>query len=279
MSNLIAARLFGAPEITVDGGPAPAELLWRKHLALCLLLWGGNERHQSRDQLIGMLWADKDERAARHSLNEGLRVIRRVAGDDSIKADGNSVRWVGTLDLDTDRFAAMERDDPLAAAALVAGPYCDGFSVPGSEGFEQWLDVERRSWQPRLVNTLVRASLHAADRAETTEALALADRAVRIDPHSDAAARSAITARWLLGDRGGAVAFGRAFASRIESELGLTLSPAPPNCSAGSRRHRNRQLPGPVPWHIVPRYSVGMPCWRKCSVISGARWRRRTPPC
>lgn len=225
MSCLIAARLLGAPEITIDGGPAPAELLWRKHLALCLLLWGSNERHPSRDQLIGMLWADKDERAARHSLNEGLRVIRRVAGDDAIESDGNRVRWVGPVDLDVDRFAAMERDDALAAAALVVGPYCDGLSVPGAEGFEAWLESERRSWQPRLVSSLVRASLHFADRADPARALTLADRAARIDPHSDAAARSAVTARWLLGDRSGAVAFGQAYASRIDADLGLTLDP------------------------------------------------------
>ena len=225
MSSLIAARLLGAPEITVDGGPAPAELLWRKHLALCLVLWGSNERHQSRDQLIGMLWADKDEHAARHSLNEALRVIRRVAGDDAIDSDGTHVQWVGPVDLDVDRFAALERDDALAAAALVAGPYCDGLTVPGAEGFEEWLAAERRSWQPRLVSILVRASRHCADRADPARALAFADRAARIDPHSDTAARSAVTARWLLGDRGGAVEFGQTFAARLQSQLGLSLDP------------------------------------------------------
>lgn len=223
MPHLIAARLLGSPEITVDGGPAPAELLWRKHLALCLALWGSEERHRSRDQLIGMLWADKEERAARHSLNEGLRVIRRIVGDDAIESDGDGVRWAGMVDLDLDRFAEMERDNAVSAAALVVGPYCDGFTVPGAEGFEQWLETERRKWQPRLVDSLVRASSHAADHADPKAALAFADRAARIDPHSDTAARSGVSARWLLGDRSGAIAFGQAFASRIDSDLGLAL--------------------------------------------------------
>jgi DNA-binding SARP family transcriptional activator len=241
MSRLITARLLGAPEVSIDGAPVPAELLWRKNLALCLLLWGATEHHRSRDQLIGMLWAEKDEHAARHSLNEALRVIRRAAGEDAIESDGSSVRWVGDVDLDLARFAARERDDPRNAAALVAGPYCDGFSVPGAEGFEQWLETERLAWQPRLVNALVRASVHAANHAELAEALALADRAVRIDPHSEAAARSAVTARWLLGDRGGAVAFGKAFASRIETDLGLALDP---QTAELLRRVAHEQRPG-----------------------------------
>jgi len=225
MSRLITARLLGAPDIRIDGTPAPAELLWRKHLALGVLLWTSAERPVPRDRLIGMLWADKSEEAARHSLNEGLRVIRRVAGDDAIASDANGVRWIGRIDLDLDRFVTLEHADPRAAATLVAGSFCDGFTVAGASGFEQWLDTERLNWQPRLVQTLVRASRHSADRAELTAALALAERAARIDPYSESGARAAVSARWLLGDRGGAVAFGRAFASRIETELELELDP------------------------------------------------------
>jgi DNA-binding SARP family transcriptional activator len=223
---MIVAQLFGPPSITIDGSPPPAELLWRKHLALCLILWGSDGRRRSRDQLIGMLWPDKDERAARHSLNEGLRVIRKVAGEQAIESDGQNVAWVGALDLDVDRFASVEREDATAAAALAIGPYCDGFVVPGADGCEQWLDAERRRWQPRLVKVLVAAAARAADGGELATALTLTDRAVRIDPHSEVAARAAITTRWLHGDRGGAVAYGQAFAARLESELGLALDPS-----------------------------------------------------
>ena len=84
MSALVTARLLGPPQVLIDGASPPPELLWRKHLALCIALWTAPESRRSRDQLIGLLWSDKTEGAARHSLNEALRVIRRAVGDDAV---------------------------------------------------------------------------------------------------------------------------------------------------------------------------------------------------
>jgi DNA-binding SARP family transcriptional activator len=77
---MIAIKALGPPLVTVDGADPPAELMWRKHLALLVYL-ARSPRGRSRDHLIGLLWPEKDETKSRHSLNEALRVIRRVAGD------------------------------------------------------------------------------------------------------------------------------------------------------------------------------------------------------
>ena len=166
MSQLVTARLLGAPIVTVDGTAAPPELLWRKHVALCLALWFAPERRRSRDQLVGLLWADKDERAARHSLNEALRVIRRAAGNDVLDSTGASVAWTTPPVLDTERFTLCESSDPVAAAAMVAGPFCDGFTVAGAEEFEQWLEQKRRRWQHRMVTVLARAARYTENQGD-----------------------------------------------------------------------------------------------------------------
>ena len=77
---MIVCRTLGPIEVTVDGAPAPSELLWRKHLALLVYLARSPRQTRSREHLIGLLWADRTELAARHSLSEALRVIRRHAG-------------------------------------------------------------------------------------------------------------------------------------------------------------------------------------------------------
>src|SRR3989454_11500520 len=55
--------------------------LWRKHLALLVYLARSPRRTRTREHLLGLLWADRDEKQARHSLSEALRVLRRRARD------------------------------------------------------------------------------------------------------------------------------------------------------------------------------------------------------
>ena len=53
---MIQCRTLGSIEVSVDGSPAPPELLWRKHLALLVYLARSPRQTRSREHLIGMLW-------------------------------------------------------------------------------------------------------------------------------------------------------------------------------------------------------------------------------
>ena len=88
---MILCRTLGPVEVSVDGGPAPSDLLWRKHLALLVYLARSPRHTRSRDHLVGLLWGDRTEAAARHSLSEALRVIRRSAGEASVETTGGQV--------------------------------------------------------------------------------------------------------------------------------------------------------------------------------------------
>src|ERR1700704_4818830 len=61
---VILCRTMGPVELSVDGGPAPPELLWRKHLALLVYL-ARSPRGRTREHLVGLLWPEKPERDAR----------------------------------------------------------------------------------------------------------------------------------------------------------------------------------------------------------------------
>ena len=73
-------RVLGPVRVTVAGADAPTELLWRKHVALLVYLARSPRKSRTREHLIGLLWSDRDERQARHSLSEALRVLRRALG-------------------------------------------------------------------------------------------------------------------------------------------------------------------------------------------------------
>src|ERR671921_2925677 len=142
---VIVCRTLGPIEVTVDGAPAPAEMLWRKHLALLVYLARSPRRTRSREHLIGLLWADRTDAAARHSLSEALRVIRRHAGQDALEV---TVGHVGlapeAVELDVDRLEQLAAaSDWAGASELVAGEFLEGFGVPDATGFEDWLAAER----------------------------------------------------------------------------------------------------------------------------------------
>ncbi len=279
MPALVTVRLLGSPDILIDGEAPPPDLMWRKHQALCIALWTAPEFTRSRDQLIGLLWSDKTDRASRHSLNEALRVIRRAVGDDAIDTTGDFVRWIAPVALDITDFSALEADTPAAAAALVTGPFCDGLVVPGAQELDAWLAAERVRWQSRSVDVLVRAAGAAEDKGDVREARQLAERAVALNGLSERAAQTLIRAHWIAGDRGAALAAGEAYRARVDRELGLEIDER--TATLLTRVSRERRPARPVGAPAVERRSplIGRETvlgsliehWRKPAALAQAR--------
>src|SRR2546430_8359105 len=90
-SSHLSVRVLGPARLTVDGAAAPPELLWRKHLALLVYLARSPRKSRTREHLVGLLWSDRDEKQARHSLSEALRVLRRGVGGGGGRGGGGAV--------------------------------------------------------------------------------------------------------------------------------------------------------------------------------------------
>lgn len=204
---MILCRTLGPVEVSVDGSPAPPELLWRKHLALLVYLARSPRRTRSREHLIGLLWGDRTEAAARHSLSEALRVIRRHAGETSGEPAVGQVRLPeSAVELDVDRLEKLASADQWEGAAeLVAGEFLEGFAVPDASPFEDWLAAERELWRRRSIEVLVEAAEAVSRLGRPMESCELADRALAIEARSELALRAALRSRALLGDRAGAL--------------------------------------------------------------------------
>jgi len=220
---VIVCRTLGPIEVTVDGAPAPSELLWRKHLALLVYLARAPRQTRSREHLIGLLWADRTELAARHSLSEALRVIRRHAGPEAVEVTVGHVGLTeGAVDLDVTRLEELAaQEDWAAAAELVAGEFLEGFGVPDATGFEDWLAAEREQWRRRSLEVLVHCADALARAGKTSEACGVATRAVTLEPRSEMAFRAALRSLSLADDRTSALELCERFHARL-AELGLT---------------------------------------------------------
>jgi DNA-binding SARP family transcriptional activator len=241
---VIRCRLLGPPEVTDDGRPAPPELLWRKHLALLVYLARSPRRTRTREHLIGLLWGDKTESAARHSLREAVRILRQALGSDAVETDGQQVRLAADrVALDTDEFERLLREEEWArAAGWVAGDFLEGFSVPDASAFEDWLASERVEWRRRAAAAFRGHATRCLNDGRTAEAIAAARRAQALDPLSDVAAQTLMRAEALHGDRAEALEAFAVFARRVRQEAG-----AEPAAATTRLAERIREARGPAP--------------------------------
>jgi DNA-binding SARP family transcriptional activator len=219
-------RVLGPVRVTVAGADAPAELLWRKHVALLVYLARSPRKSRTREHLVGLLWSDRDERQARHSLSEALRVLRRALGDERLVADVDQVRLApDAVTLDCDRFAELcERREWTAAAALVDGEFLEGLALPEASDFENWLAAERGLWRARMLEALVQGVAADLTRGDAASAARVGLRAVALDRTSEPAARAAMRALTLAGDRAAALRVADELAHALHETLGAEVS-------------------------------------------------------
>jgi len=218
---VITCRTLGPVELTLDGAMAPAELQWKKHLALLLYLARSGPRGRAREHLMGLLWPDSEDGKARHSLNVALGHIRRHLGDGAIDGAGGPLRLnPGFVGLDLTEFEVLAgREDWSGAAALVTGEFLEGFDLPGASGFEDWLIAERAHWRGRSIDVLVRHADDLLRSGHATDAVSVGRRALQLDPGAERAARGVMRGLALAGDRAAALAEHGRVTARL-AELG-----------------------------------------------------------
>src|SRR2546425_2312719 len=244
--GMILCRTLGPVAVSVDGGSAPPELLWRKNLALLVYLARSPKRVRTREHLIGLLWGDKPEGAARHSLNEAVRVLRRHAGDGGVETEAGQVRLVtGAVELDTEGLdALLAAKDYRGAVELVAGGGLAGVAVSGASGFEDWMTAERTLWRGRSVDALLRRADELLGTGDLTGAHDAAQRALLLDPTSDVPVRGVMRCRALAGDRAGALECYETFAARLAGEVDTAPDT---DTKALAERVRRGRARGPSP--------------------------------
>jgi DNA-binding SARP family transcriptional activator len=275
---VIGCRTLGSVALTVDGEPAPPELLWRKHLALLIYLARSPRLSRSRDHLIGLLWGDRPEAAARHSLSEALRVIRRHAAQEALDVSVGQIGLApGAVALDVDQLEAhAAAEDWAAAGALVGGEFLEGFSVPDASPFEDWLTSERALWRRRGTEALIRWADGLVRTGRSAEAWEPASRAMALEPTSEPAACAALRSLALVGDRAGALELFERFKTRL-AEIGVPPGRETVALAERIRRERGpRAVPAPTDEAPPARPPLGGRSEELARLLEGAVRSART---
>lgn len=179
-------RLFGGARIDSDDAPARGRSAQRRRIALLALLAATPGNRLTRERVLAFLWPERTSDAGRKLLSEALHVIRRELGEDTIISIGDEL----LLDTDAVRsdvgdFRAALAEGRLEDAVRVyAGPFLDGWYVPGTRDLDDWIERERRSFAATCTTAIERLGDAAAVRGDAAAAAEWWRAGCAIDPQS-----------------------------------------------------------------------------------------------
>ena len=221
---MIHFQLLGGFRALLDDGQ-PLRALGRKSECLICLLALSDGLEVTREKAAGIIWSDRGEEQARASLRQELSQIRRVLGSDAITATKRSIRLEPDyVSVDVLKFRANSVVDTTKNLAVAATLYCGPLMAghdPKSEGFEDWVEAERRTLENEALGATIRLAQHQLNAGDNEQAVKWAEHAIRIDPLREVGHRLAIEALAASGDRTAALAKSADFAALLQAELGV----------------------------------------------------------
>ena len=205
---------------------------------------------QPRQRLAFLLWPDSTEAQARTNLRHLLHTLRRVLPDADryLEVTARTLRWRPDAPVWLD-VAAFE--DALARGALQeAVDIYSGELLQGS--YDDWVLDERARLRDLLIDALERlcAALHGS--GEDADAIACAERLVRVDPLREASYRLLMRLHDARGDRARALRAYHACTAALERDLGV--GPSDATRAAYEALLPGASAAGPASEAAVPRF-------------------------
>jgi DNA-binding SARP family transcriptional activator len=216
--------LIGSPSVARPDGEPITPQPGAKGLALLGYLTLEPRPH-TREALADLLWGESPEAEARASLRQALKQLRDSLGG-VVRCDRRLVELAEPVRCDVIEFLAKAERDPEAAAALDIPRFLAGFSIRHAPQFDDWVAETRSSLLQRYVSVLGTLARDALDQRRWRAAGERADRWLACDRLSEEAARVAIEARYLAGDRGAALAKLAEYRAALLGETGCEPSHA-----------------------------------------------------
>lgn len=232
----LSVRLLGPFQVALDGETVTG-FESDKVRALLATIAAAPDRPHRREALAGLLWPEVPERSARASLRNALANLRRVIGDrdasapflhvtrQTIQVNEESDYW-----LDVAAFnVLLEGDEPTTealedAVALHRGPFMEGFSLPDSAAFEEWLRLQREQLSRQLVDALGDLIAAYEQQGAYEQALPYAWRQIELEPYQEWGQRQLMRLLALGGQRNAALAQYERYRELLAAELGVEPS-------------------------------------------------------
>lgn len=213
--TLIKGTLLDSPRVTLDD--RIVKLPYRKVEAAFYYLLV--MKRTTRDELIGLLWADFPEDIARKNLRNALYQLRKALGVDVILAPGQTEVFLNPevkVITDLDQFLS----DTEGHVRYKNG-FLEGFMVKDASDFEDWMQGYRNRLQERYARDL-RQQIHGAEAiSDHQKIIAMAERLLEQTPYDEKSFRSMMRSHSALGENHRSIQVYEAFCQILKKELGI----------------------------------------------------------
>lgn len=136
----LSFKLFGVPKITKDG-----ESVFLPYAKInALLYYMLVSKAVSRDEAVGLLWPDEDEKIAKKNLRNAIYQAKKCLGVDIILSPKKSLLMLNEaleIESDVDLFIHSPQENMY----LYTGDFLQGFFLKDAESYEYWI-VKMRSY-------------------------------------------------------------------------------------------------------------------------------------
>lgn len=184
---------------SVDLGP-------RKAKALLAWLAVNPDTEHPREKIAALLWPDREEGQARHSLRQVLSCIRKVM-PENLNPLSTSKEWVRLdstrIHADVHKFESAilsgSRKAPEKVAILYKGEFLAGCN-PRADLFDDWVMDYRHHFREKATAIMCRKLSQFIDEGAYKRAVPLAIQLINIDPLRESAYRALMLAHLALGN-------------------------------------------------------------------------------
>jgi DNA-binding SARP family transcriptional activator len=212
------------------GNGEDIKLPTRKTEALLAYLACHADEKQPRDRLTALLWGDRSDRQARHSLSQTLLSIRQAFDDANsllqVEREAVVLR-AEALESDVKDFQQLAGTpgELRSALDLYRGPFLDGFNLR-EPAFEDWLIDERARLHGTAFDTFLALAEAQTESDDWSAALATLNTAIRFDPLAEEAYRRLMRLQIEHGLRNDAIRGYRTLAETLRRELNTQPDPS-----------------------------------------------------
>lgn len=221
-------ELLGAACLRADGEALSGPPTQRHRIALLALVVDAWPQPLPRDRALALLWPERDDPSGRRLLNLAVHVLRSALGEQAIASLGDGLLFdpaTASCDLHALKLASASGQH-AEVVRLCTGPLLDGFHLPESAEFDEWLNAARHRVERLFTNAL---RTQAADQQRDHDLAGAVESCRRLaehEPHESEHALRLMRALDAAGRRTEAIGYAAVYAERVRQDLDLEPDPA-----------------------------------------------------